>query len=173
MLITCLAVALVWFGGISPVLEWRAEQAGQAAMRAETLTRMQALVDRLPAMQAEAEARKAGAAESRVLLAGQTDAVAAAELQQIVQRLTVDAGGRLSSVQILPAERVGNYRRIMLRVSLQAPYAAGIAILHSIAGARPAMLVDDLKLQAPPMRNAALPMDASFTVLAYRAGNPV
>jgi hypothetical protein len=30
------------------------------------------------------------------------------------------------------------------------------------------MLVDDLRIHGAPLRNAALPMDASFTVLAFR-----
>ena len=168
--LTALALALLWLGCIAPLRAWQADQAEQIDLRARMLARMQSLAERLPQMKAQAAARPADAPASAVLLQGRTDAVAAAELQQVVQQLVLDAGGRLSSAEILSAEPVGPYRRIALRISLQAPYAAGVTLLNSIATARPGMLIDDLKLQAPAMRNIAMPMEISFTVFAYRQG---
>ena len=168
--ISIAVLALLWFGFVDTVLDWQADQAERVASREQFLARAQVLVARLPEMQAEAARRATGVADTGLLLQGQTDSVAAAELQQTVQRLVLDAGGRLASVEILPTEQMGGYRRIALRVSLQATYAAEIAILRSIAASRPGMLVDDLKLQAPAIRNPSMPMDATFTVLSYRAG---
>jgi general secretion pathway protein M len=72
---------------------------------------------------------------------------------------------------MLPAQSVGNYRRIGLHIALQAQWPVLVRLLQSVERANPRMLVDDLRLHGPPMQNAALPMDASFTVLAFRGGS--
>jgi general secretion pathway protein M len=104
------------------------------------------------------------------VLAGETDAVAGAALQLLMQQMAIGAGTSLSSVEVLPAESVGGYRRIGLHVALAAPWPALVHLLQSIEQATPPMLVDDLRLHGSPVANVALPMDASFTVLAFRDG---
>ena len=78
----------------------------------------------------------------------------------------------LSSAEQLPAEAVGGYRRIGLRVALAAPFPALVQLLQAIEQASPPMLIDDLRLHGPPPQSTLLPMDASFTVLAFRGGKP-
>jgi hypothetical protein len=67
---------------------------------------------------------------------------------------------------------VGNYRRIGVRVELSAQLAVVIHLLAAIEEAQPSMLLDDVRLTGTPVgpQNAQLPLDAAFTVYAFRVG---
>ncbi len=74
----------------------------------------------------------------------------------------------------LPGEAAGAWRRIGVRVAVNAPWPAVVRLLQAIGAASPRMLVDDLQLRAPPLllRTGPRPMDAGFTVYAFRAETP-
>ncbi len=163
-------VASVWAAVVAPLAAWHANQAQWLAQRQALERRMAALAETLPSLQARAAARTAKGPAPSAVLQGETDAVAGAALQQLVQQMATGAGTSLSSIEVRPAEPVGGYRRIGLHVALGAPWPALVHLLQSIEAATPPMLVDDLRLHGPPLGNAALPMDTSFTVLAFRAG---
>jgi general secretion pathway protein M len=168
--LTLAVVASVWAGVVSPLLGWHAEQTQRLDQRRALAHRMTELVETLPALQAEAAGRNAAGPAPSAVLAGETDAVAGAALQLLMQQMATGAGTSLSSVEVLPAEAVGGYRRIGLHVALAAPWPVLVHLLQAIEQATPPMLVDDLRLHGSPLVNVALPMDASFTVLAFRDG---
>jgi general secretion pathway protein M len=162
--------AAIWAAMVEPLISWHAYQAQRLEQREALERRMEALAATLPSLQARAAARTEKGPVSSAMLQGETDAVAGAALQQMVQEMASAAGTSLSSIEVLPAETIGGYRRIGLHVALAAPWPVLVHLLQSIEAATPPMLVDDLRLQGPPMGNAALPMDTSFTVLVFRAG---
>lgn len=164
-------VAVVWAGIVTPLVAWHAEQAERLEQRRVLARRMAELATTLPALQAQAASRHVTGPAPSAVLGGNTDAIAGAALQQLVQQMATGAGTSLSSVDVLPAEAVGGYRRIGLHVALEAPWPALVHLLQSLEQATPPMLVDDLRLRGSPLQNAALPMDASFTVLAFRGGS--
>lgn len=168
--LTLTVAAVAWVGVVSPLIAWHAEQTERLAERQALAHRMTDLAERLPALKAQAAARNLSGPAPSALLPGNTDAVAGAALQQLVQQMATGVGAPLNSVEVLPAEAVGNYRRIGLHVALSAPWPALVRLLQSIEQAAPPMLIDDLRLRGAPMGNPALPMDASFTVLAFRGG---
>lgn len=165
-------VASVWAGLVTPLLGWHTELTQRLEQRRALARRMAELAETLPALQAQAAGREATGPTPSAVLEGNTDAVAGAALQLLVQQMASGAGTSLSSVEVLPAEAVGGYRRIGLHVALAAPWPVLVHLLQSIEQAAPPMLVDDLRLHGSPLRNVALPMDASFTVLAFRDGGP-
>ena len=165
-----LAVAAVWLGVVSPLADLyssRSEQLGEMQARA---AREAALIEALPALKAEAQ--QAARTPARAVLAGDTDAIAGASLQEQVQAMATSASAQLTSIETLPAEQVGAYRRIGVRVELSAQLTVAIALLRAIEEAQPSMLVDDIHLTATPVgpQNAQLPLDAAFTVYAFRIG---
>ncbi len=168
--LTLAVVASVWAGVVTPLVGWYTEQTQRLEQRRALAHRMADLVETLPALQAEAAGRDATGPAPSAVLAGETDAVAGAALQLLVQQMATGAGTSLSSVEVLPAEAVGSYRRIGLHVTLAAPWPALVNLLQSIEQATPPMLVDDVRLHGSTLPNVALPMDASFTVLAFRDG---
>ena len=82
------------------------------------------------------------------------------------------ANAQLTSIETLPAEQVGAYRRIGVHVELSAQLAVAVALLRAVEEAQPSMLVDDIRLTATPVgpMNTQLPLDAAFTVYAFRIG---
>jgi hypothetical protein len=163
----CLLAAL-WFGAAAPLIEFYHDRGEQLAQRQALLVRMQALADSLPLLEHQAAGSRPATA---ALLPGNTDALAAAAMQSMVQSMASAAGLELASMETLPAEVRGPYRGIGLRVSLSASWLRLIALLRSAAQSQPRMVVEELQLRAPLMqdRSADAPVNATFVLLAFRA----
>jgi hypothetical protein len=169
-ILALLTIAVVWLGVVAPVLDFYGARDDQVdALRARA-AREAALVEALPRLVKEAEL--ASHTPTRAVLTGNSDAIAGATLQEQVQSMASGANAQLTSIETLPGEQVGNYRRIGVRVELSAQLAVVIHLLAAIEEAQPSMLLDDIRLTATPVgpQNAQLPLDAAFTVYAFRVG---
>jgi hypothetical protein len=167
--LTLLLAALVWLGAVAPALDWFADRQETLRRQRALAYRMSELVRTLPALRAAVAAQ--GGQQPGALLAGGTDPLAAAALQQRLDELATASGVRIGSEEILPAQAEGDFRAIAVRVTLAAPWRSVVALLQAMAKADVPMMPDDMQLRGPP-RNAAdasLPIDARFTVTAYRA----
>ena len=168
--LAALSLLVVWVGVLGPILDWYGARATQLAELRLRAAREAALIETLPALKATAAA--AAHTPTRATIAGSTDAIAGAALQEQVQQLATAATAQLTSIETLPADQVGSYRRIGVRVEMNAQLPVVVTLLKSVEEAQPSMLVDDLHLTATPMglNNLALPLDASFTVYGFRTG---
>ncbi len=166
-----LVLAAAWLAVASPLLDWHTDRAEALQQRGLLARRMAQVAAGLPELQRQAAAAAAAGPVAATLLDGSTDAVAGANLQQLVQDMAGRAGATLSSTETLPAEAVADYRRIGVRVALSAPWAVLVQLLRAIEQASPQMLVDDLQIHG--VRQFGVtgepPLDASFTVLGFRA----
>jgi general secretion pathway protein M len=164
------ALLVVWLGVIAPVLDWYGARANRIAELRSRAARETALIATLPALREAAS--QAAKTPARAVLNGATDSIAGAELQEQVQSMATSANAQLTSIETLPAEQVGNYRRIGVRVELNALLPVVVELLKSIEEAEPSMMVDDMHLTATPVGPVAvtLPLDAAFTVYAFRVG---
>jgi len=161
--LTLVLAALVWLGAVAPALDWFADRQETLRRQRALAYRMSELVRTLPALRA-AVAAQGGQQPGALLLA-------AAALQQRLDELATASGVRIGSEEILPAQAEGDFRAIAVRVTLAAPWRSVVALLQAMAKADVPMMPDDMQLRGPP-RNAAdasLPIDARFTVTAYRA----
>ena len=167
-----LVLLLLWFGIASPILGWYSDRAEALAQREMLASRTARLASRLPALEREAGNLRAGERAPDALLRGQSDAVAAAALQERVHALASEAGTVLLSVEILPAEQIGRFRRIGLRLSLQADLTRFVKLIRLLDRARPRILVGDLEIQRHQFLAAAMSadLDAKLTAYALRAG---
>ncbi len=120
------------------------------------------------ALQEQAKAVAAGGAGETTLLEGDSDSVASAALQEMLQAMFAQAGIQLNSVETLPGEEAGAYRRIRLRVSFNASWPLLMALLKDIELARPALLVDELQVQPALHRITTAPGTFDVIVLALR-----
>jgi len=153
-----------------PVVDWYDGRGAELTLLRERIAREKALIETLPAL--KQAAAQASQTPSRAVLTGSTDAIAGAALQEQVQAMATAANVQLTSIETLPAEQVGAYRRIGVRVEMNALLPVLTALLKSIEEAEPSMLVDDVHLVGTPVpaANVALPLDSSFTVYAFRIG---
>ncbi len=169
--LAALAAAVVWLAVASPLVAWHAQRTEAVAARALLAKRMAQIAASLPLWEARARADAAAGPAPGAVLGQPSDAVAAAALQQVVQDLARTAGATLASAEALPAEPAGAYRRIRLRAALSADWPVLVALLQAIGQATPQMTIDDLALRRAPVLLGVTnpPLDASFTVLAFRA----
>lgn len=165
-------LAAVWAAVAQPLLAAYQDGAEALARRQALADRMQAVAASLPELARAAEARKTAAAPAVATLQGASDALAGAALQSQVEAMAGSAGAHLSSTEALPAEPVGAYRRVALRVTVDANWPQFIHLAQAIEQATPRMFIDDLQIHAQPAAEKLQepPIDISFTVLAFRAG---
>jgi general secretion pathway protein M len=171
--ITLAVLGALWVGVAAPLMAWYADRAVELENRRAVARRMATLAEMLPELrlQAQSAAGSSGRLGEEDTLEGASDAIAGAALQQRLQEMAAQAGAPLSSAEALPGEPAGAYRRIGVRVSLSAQWPALVRLLQAVAQASsPRMLVDELQLRSSPimLRSGPRPMEASFTVVAFR-----
>jgi general secretion pathway protein M len=174
-----LAAIAVWLGVIAPLWGWYDDRAELLRRQRAMAHRMASLVESLPALRRQAETldstvTSSGAANndtSAVLLTGANDPVAAASLQQRIEELATQAGVRVGSEEILPAQAEGDLRAIAVRLTLTAPFRSLVGLLLALSRSETPMVVDELLLRGPPGKpgDDDLPIDVSMTVTSYRA----
>lgn len=169
--LTAMGAAVIWLGVLAPLVEWHADRDETLRRQRALAHRMAALVETLPALRGIASEAGDSGQQTGALLAAETDPLAASELQQKLDALATASGVRIGSEEILPVQADGNFRAIAVRVTLTAPFRSVVALLKALAEADVPMMADELQLRGPTAnsRDGDLPIDANFTVTAYRA----
>jgi general secretion pathway protein M len=171
---TLLAVLVIWLSVVQPLRDWYDDGAAALERRSALASRMAALAAQIPALSRRTAELGAGSDPSASLLSGDTDAIAGAKLQEIVQGLAETSGVAPTSIENLPALPAGHYRRIGLRLALVARFPVLVQLLQSATAANPRMLVDDLHVESAHLISQPVdaPLDAQLTIYAFRlAGN--
>lgn len=106
-------------------------------------------------------------------------ALAVAEAQEIIRGIVESSGGRLITMQPLPAKEEGRYRQVSAQVQLAANIFALRRILHSVETNAPFLFIESLmvKTQVPgnfrPGPGAEPEMFVTFDVHGYSlTGSP-
>jgi general secretion pathway protein M len=169
--LTLLVLTVLWLGVAEPLIEWHGERAEALAQQEALAERMEALAAALPSLQEQARAVSASGAGEAALLAGDSDTMASATLQERLQAMFLRMGVQLHSVETLPADDAGAYRRIGLRVSFNASWPVLMDLLKDIHLATPALLVDDLQVKVALHRinTPAGSFDVTCSILAFRS----
>lgn len=169
---TLLLVAAIWLGVLAPAWSWYAGQADDLAASRLELAHMQSLQASLPALRRAVAESAVPSAGTAILLDGDTDAIAGANLQSALNDLATQTGTALDSAESAGAVQIGGLRRVDVSVSLTATWPTLVAYLAAIDAARPRMTVDDLSVSSnslPDLRQDVA-LQANFTVSAFRAG---
>ena len=112
----------------------------------ELLDRYRRVAAARPALQERLDALKSQQSEIGTYLGGETDALAGAELQELVNGTVAKSGGGLRSVQILPVKADGGFRRIGVRVQMTATIAQVLRVLHGLEAGSTLLFVDNLEV---------------------------
>src|SRR6478609_11758726 len=155
--LTLLVLAALWLGVALPLLDWHAERAQAMEQRAALVGRMEALIATRAALAEQAKAVVAAGAGETALLEGDSDSVASATLQELLQARFMQAGVQLNSVETLPGDESGAYRRVRLRISFNASWPVLMALLKDFEVARPSLLIDELSVQPALHRISTAP----------------
>ncbi len=163
-------LALVWLAAVSPLLAWYGDRQETLAQTRLLASRMEAVAATAPALQRLTASGNGDPAAS--LVAGGTEAVAGAALQQRLQELSERAGVRMSSAEVLASEPGGAYRRIRVHVAVTGAWSRLVGLVFDIDHAAPRMALSELQvgLSRAVTTDPVKPLDASFTVVALYSG---
>jgi general secretion pathway protein M len=174
--VALLVVAMIWLGIVDPVWSWYGDRNELLEQRQALLQRMQVLAASLPALRvASADKRDEGAEAETIMLPGTSDALAAADLQERVQKMAATAGISLTAVETLPAEATaGRWHKVSLRISLNAPWPVLTDLMRSIEQSPTRILIDDVHFHSPVSvaHPTALPIQASMVLYGFRPVEP-
>ena len=141
------AVAGAWLLVVVPVLDAYRETAVAIEQAENLLQRQRALAAQRPLLVARIEEQKEQAEAIAGYLGGPSDALAAAQLQDVLKAVVEAAGGELRSTRILPAEAVEaspGTRRTALQVQMIATIEGLAEILYGLEAGQPYLLIDEL-----------------------------
>ncbi len=132
---------------VSPVIEaYRStDEASREAL--EQLARYEHISKTNPNRKAELEKLSKQQSRSGVYLAGDTDALAAAGLQEDVSAKIKKNGGKVRSMQILPVKADGDFKRVSVRVQLTATLGSFARILYALESGKPYVFIDNLDVK--------------------------
>lgn len=171
--VTLVGLLVIWAGVVEPVRSWFVDREALLGQRQELLAHMRELAATLPALRAASAGKhdEGSAAAATIMLPGDNDAVAAADLQERVQTMAADAGASLTAVETLPpAATGGRWHKIALRINLNASWPVLMALLRSVEQSPTQILIDDVHFRSPILvvRPAAVPIQASLVLYGFR-----
>jgi len=152
---------------VAPIVVGYAETDAAVAQATELLDRYRRVAAARPALQERLDTLKSRQSEIGTYLGGETDALAGAELQELVNATVAKSGGGLRSVQILPVKDDGGFRRIGVRVQMTASIAQVLRVLHGLEAGSTLLFVDNLEVsnrRARRRRNQPVEMDPTLLV---------
>ena len=150
-----LALLAGWTFVVEPLLSGYQTTAEQIERSRNLLERYRRLAAQQPELQRMVDQASQAAATSAGYLQGETEALAAASLQEQVRALVDDAGGELRSTQILPLEPAEDgvpARRIGLRLQLGIDLEGLQGLLHSLEASEPYLFLEDVTIRERRMR---------------------
>ena len=147
-------VAALYLLAVAPLVDAYRQTDAAIAEAGEMLARYSEIARNRPAFAAQLDELTARQAESGVYLSGETDALAAAALQDSVGATIEANGGKLRSIQILPVSDDGPFKRVSLRVQLTASLESLHRVLYSLEAGRPFVFLDNLDVKTRRARRS-------------------
>jgi len=117
------------------------------AFRLQQYERVLATKDRVAA---NLDQIKQAYAEQGYLNRQETSALASAELQEFIKKTIVEAGGQLSSTQVLPVSTKDEFTRITISVRMTGNSEVLRTVLYNIETSAPLIVIDQIDIR--PMR---------------------
>jgi general secretion pathway protein M len=140
---------------VAPVIEAFRSTNDATRHALEQLARYEQISETYPNRKAQLERLARQQARSGIYLAGETDALAAAALQEDVNAKIERNGGKLRSIQILPVKTDGDFKQVSVRVQLTATLGSFARILHALESGKPYVFIDNLDVKNRRARKVA------------------
>ncbi len=109
-----------------------------------------------------------------------TSALASAQMQEFIKQAIVQAGGQLSSTQVLPPNTKDKFSRITVSVRMTGNIEVLRAVLYKLETAAPLMVIDQLDIR--PMRSVrnrltrqiepSNELNINFQAIGFMRGQP-
>lgn len=169
-----LAGAVLLILSVTALPLWLANSSRQENIQLlhERLVRLQRLTDESLGLRPRLEQLKREEINNGHYLQGNTETVAAAELQSLVKRITGRNQVSVASTQILPTAEENNFTRIALKVRVRGPLAGLIESIYDFESDNTFLFLDKLVIRDGARRRARVTaatkaFDAEFELAAY------
>jgi general secretion pathway protein M len=149
-------IALFYLSAIAPVLDIAREYGETVDDLRFRLQRYQKVAAEKDNLLAKLEQIKAAGKQDERFIARDTAALASADLQSMVKEIVSQAGGELTSTQVIPERKEENFTRIAVKIRVNGSTDVLREVLHSIETAKPMLFVENLNIRPIRMpRNIA------------------
>lgn len=148
-----LAVMAVVLGVVVPAVESYRGTRAELAQAREMLARYRAVAERGEPVRAAVEDLEAAQRDSDLFVQGDSDSLAAANLQQHLKQMVERAGGSTQSVQSLSPETRDGMTRIGMQLKLNATVRGLADILARVESERPLLFVRKLRVSGSLRRD--------------------
>ena len=118
----------------------------------DLIARLSRTGQRRELLQQQVETLEDSLIDSGFLLQSETDAFAAAELRETVERIMDRTGGELQSSQNLSVTDVEGFKRIAIRVALRGTIREFMPLLYELEAQRPYLFVETLEIKSRSRR---------------------
>jgi general secretion pathway protein M len=168
-------LALLYWAIAAPLVglsEEYSDSVDELQFRLQRLSKIAAekdgLAQRLEKIRAEGQ-------EDDRFLARTTAALASAELQTQIKTAVSEAGGELTSTQVIPERNEEGFTRVAVKVRMNGGTNVLRQVLHSFESAKPLLFIENLNIRPirmprnPAAKNAPVPdkLSVDFDVIGY------
>ncbi|WP_434101525.1 type II secretion system protein GspM [Methylocaldum gracile] len=173
------AIALLYVVAIAPLVDLAREYGETVDDLRFRLQRYQKVAAEKDELLAKLEQIKTAGQQDERFIARDTAALASADLQSMVKEIVSQAGGELTSTQVIPERKEENFTRIAVKIRVNGSTDVLRDVLHSIETSKPMLFVENINIRPIRMpRNPATkqsqPVDklsVDFDVIGYMQGN--
>ena len=112
-------------------------------------------------------------ASNRHYIKSNTEALAAAKLQGIIQRIAGTKGVEVLSTQILPSSEEAGFTRVALKVRMRGKLDDTVALFHALETGQPYLFLDNVSINSHARRvrkiavNYAQQLTVGFDLIGY------
>lgn len=175
--ILLLVIALVYHLGVRPIVAAHRQYDEQLTELSDLLTEFRRATANLTELRETLDTLQRQPALRTSYLSGGSEALVAAQLQNMVKQTIERAGGVLESTQIMAAEAGGPVRRIAVKIRMSGSIDSLFVALYELESKEPYLFVDQLDISAAPARrrpskgaaknSVQTRLRASFEVFGY------
>lgn len=169
-------LAAVYALTVMPLRSAYSETRAQLAEQHELLARYRAIAERRPEMRDRVRTLRRRQADSGLFLSGETDALAAAALQDRISATAQGAGGDVRSMQGQEPKQEDGLTRVGMNVQVVADIRSLRDLLYQLETGRPLLFVEDLEVRGRLRRTdddgteIAPDLLIKLSVIGYRLG---
>ena len=114
-------------------------------------------------LRSQHEQLKRTLASNRHFIKSNTEALAAAKLQEIVQRIAGSKGMEVLSTQILPSRDDAGFTRVALKVRMRGSLNNTVKLFHALETGQPYLFLDNVTVRSHARRTRAIKRTGSYT----------
>ncbi len=155
ILVLIVVLAIPYHLVIQPIVQQHLDLSAQIEDQRELLSEFRRSGANLDLLRAYLDEADGQPFLNAAYLSGETEALAAAQLQNFVKQAVEQAGGILNSTQILPAESNGRLRKVTARINMTGTMDAVFQTLYRLEAAKPMLFLDNVDMGSRSNRRRA------------------